>query len=391
MATPHKILLIFGTRPEAIKMAPVFSALKDRSDLFDVKICVTGQHREMLDQVMSLFGMKADYDLNIMTQGQDVTDITSKVLVSLRDVFRSEKPSRVLVHGDTTTTLAASLAAFYSKVPVAHVEAGLRTGNFFAPWPEEMNRHVTTVLADLHFAPTESAKKNLLKENISPAQIFVTGNTVIDALYSVVQKTTTSGPLKKSLEDCFSFLKKDKKLILVTGHRRENFGQGFENFCNAILTILRENQDAEVCYPVHLNPNVKEPVNRILKNAGKDLASRVHLIDPLEYVPFVYMMNRAHFILTDSGGVQEEGPALGKPVLVSREVTERPEALVNDAVKLVGTDLKKIVQESNTLLRNSSEYQRRSQKASPYGDGHAAERITKVLAAEALASTVEAA
>lgn len=391
MTTPHKILLIFGTRPEAIKMAPVFAAFKERPNLFDVKICVTGQHREMLDQVMSLFGMKADYDLNIMTQGQDITDITSKVLVSLREVFKKEDPRRVLVHGDTTTTLAASLAAFYAKVPIAHVEAGLRTGNFFAPWPEEMNRHVTTVLADLHFAPTESAKRNLLKENVSPSQIFVTGNTVIDALYSVVTKTNKPGPLKKSLEDCFSFLNKDRKLILVTGHRRENFGQGFENFCNAILKVLKENPDAEVCYPVHLNPNVKEPVNRILKNAGKDLSSRLHLIDPLEYVPFVYMMNRSYFILTDSGGVQEEGPALGKPVLVSREVTERPEALANDAVKLVGTDLNKIVQESNKLLRDTSEYQKRSQKVSPYGDGNAAQRIVKVLSAEALAQGLRAA
>jgi len=391
MANQNKILLVFGTRPEAIKMAPVFSALKARTDLFDVKICVTGQHREMLDQVMSLFGMKADYDLNIMTQGQDVTDITAKVLVSLREVLQKEQPNRVLVHGDTTTTLAASLAAFYAKVPVAHVEAGLRTGNFFAPWPEEMNRHVTTVLADLHFAPTESARKNLIRENISPAQIFVTGNTVIDALYSVVNKTTAPGPLKKSLEDCFSFLNKDKKLILVTGHRRENFGQGFENFCNAILTILKENPSAEVCYPVHLNPNVKEPVNRILKTAGKELSSRLHLIDPLEYVPFVYLMNRSYFILTDSGGVQEEGPALGKPVLVSREVTERPEALTNGAVKLVGTDLNKIVQESNLLLRDENEYKKRSQKVSPYGDGHAADRILKVLTAEALANATLAA
>jgi UDP-N-acetylglucosamine 2-epimerase (non-hydrolysing) len=391
MANQNKILLVFGTRPEAIKMAPVFSALKARTDLFDVKICVTGQHREMLDQVMSLFGMKADYDLNIMTQGQDVTDITAKVLVSLREVLQKEQPNRVLVHGDTTTTLAASLAAFYAKVPVAHVEAGLRTGNFFAPWPEEMNRHVTTVLADLHFAPTESARKNLIKENISPAQIFVTGNTVIDALYSVVKKATSPGPLKKSLEDCFSFLNKDKKLILVTGHRRENFGEGFENFCNAILTVLRDNPEAEVCYPVHLNPNVKEPVNRILKNAGKELSSRLHLIDPLEYVPFVYLMNRAYMILTDSGGVQEEGPALGKPVLVSREVTERPEALTNGAVKLVGTDLNKIVEESNRLLRDEAEYKKRSQKVSPYGDGHAADRIVKVLIAEALANAVDAA
>lgn len=391
MATQNKILLVFGTRPEAIKMAPVFSALKQRTDLFDVKICVTGQHREMLDQVMSLFGMKADYDLNIMTQGQDVTDITAKVLVSLREVLQKEQPNRVLVHGDTTTTLAASLAAFYAKVPVAHVEAGLRTGNFFAPWPEEMNRHVTTVLADLHFAPTESAKKNLIKENVSPAQIFVTGNTVIDALYSVVNKTTSPGPLKNSLEECFSFLKKDKKLILVTGHRRENFGQGFENFCYAILTVLKENPSAEICYPVHLNPNVKEPVNRILKNAGKELSSRLHLIDPLEYVPFVYLMNRSYFILTDSGGVQEEGPALGKPVLVSREVTERPEALTNGAVKLVGTDLNKIVEESNRLLRDEVEYKKRGQKVSPYGDGHASDRIVKVLTAEALTQSIQAA
>ncbi len=391
MTTKSKILLVFGTRPEAIKMAPVFSALKERNDLFDVKICITGQHREMLDQVMSLFEMKPDYDLNIMTQGQDVTDITAKVLVNLKEVFLKERPHRVLVHGDTTTTLAASLAAFYAKVPVAHVEAGLRTGNFFAPWPEEMNRHITTVLADLHFAPTEIAKKNLIKENISPAQVFVTGNTVIDALYSVVKKTIHPGPLKQSLEDHFSFLQKDKKLILVTGHRRENFGKGFENFCHAILTVLRENPEAEICYPVHLNPNVKEPVNRILKNAESNLSSRIHLIDPLEYIPFVYMMNRSYFILTDSGGVQEEGPALGKPVLVSREVTERPEALVNDAVKLVGTDLTKIVQECNVLLRNEFEYQRRGQKTSPYGDGHAAKRISKVLSAEALAHIVEAA
>lgn len=391
MTKVTKILLVFGTRPEAIKMAPVFNVLKDRPDLFEVKICITGQHREMLDQVMSLFGMKADYDLNIMTPGQDCTDITSKVLLSLREVLRQESPSRVLVHGDTTTTLAASLASFYAKIPVAHVEAGLRTGNFFAPWPEEMNRHVTSILADLHFAPTEKAKKNLLKENVSAAQIFVTGNTVIDALYSVVKKTTSPGPLKKSLEDCFSFLNSERKLILVTGHRRENFGQGFENFCQAILSVLQQNPDCEVCYPVHLNPNVKEPVNRILKNLNKDLSSRIHLIDPLEYIPFVYLMNRSYFILTDSGGVQEEGPALGKPVLVSREITERPEALAEDSVKLVGTNPNKIVSECNLLLRDSQEYQRRSQKVSPYGDGHAAERILKVLSAEALSTSVEAA
>ncbi|MBM4304262.1 MAG: UDP-N-acetylglucosamine 2-epimerase (non-hydrolyzing), partial [Deltaproteobacteria bacterium] len=391
MNTPHKILLIFGTRPEAIKMAPVFLALKEKSDLFEVKVCVTGQHRQMLDQVMSLFEMKPDYDLNIMTEGQDVTDITSKVLLKLRDVFKKENPNRVLVHGDTTTTLAASLAAFYAKIPVGHVEAGLRTGNLFAPWPEEMNRNVTTVLADLHFAPTESAKRNLLKESISASQIFVTGNTVIDALYMVVKRTQVASPLKKSLEECFSALHPDKKLILVTGHRRENFGQGFDNFCRAILTVLKENPDAEVCYPVHLNPNVKEPVNRILKTADETVSSRLHLIDPLEYVPFVYLMNRSYFILTDSGGIQEEGPALGKPILVSRDVTERPEALEGDAVKLVGTDFNKIVQECNLLLRNEYEYNRRRKKTSPYGDGNAADRILKILAAEALASSIEAA
>ena len=263
--------------------------------------------------------------------------------------------------------------------------------NLSAPWPEEMNRNVTSVLADLHFAPTESAKKNLLKENISPSQIFVTGNTVIDALYSVLKKTTTSEALKNSLEDCFKALDPKKKLILVTGHRRENFGQGFDDFCHAILAVIKENPDTEVCFPVHLNPNVKEPVNRILKMGGKEVSSRIHLIDPLEYVPFVYLMNRAHFILTDSGGVQEEGPALGKPVLVSREVTERPEALAGDAVKLVGTDFQKIVQECNLLLRNEFEYTRRSKKVSPYGDGHAAERIIKVLSAEAVALKVKAA
>ncbi|MCX6103795.1 MAG: UDP-N-acetylglucosamine 2-epimerase (non-hydrolyzing) [Proteobacteria bacterium] len=391
MTSKSKILLVFGTRPEAIKMAPVFVALKNRPDLFDVKICVTGQHRQMLDQVLSLFEMKADYDLNIMTSGQDCTDITSKVLISLREVLTIEKPSRILVHGDTTTTLAASLAAFYAKIPVAHVEAGLRTGNYFAPWPEEMNRHVTTVLADLHFAPTETAKKNLIKENISPSQIFVTGNTVIDALYSVVAKTTHSGPLKTALEQTFSFIQKNKKLILVTGHRRENFGEGFNNFCNAILTVLKENPDSQVCYPVHLNPNVREPVDRILKNAGKELSSRLHLIDPLEYVPFVYLMNRSYFILTDSGGVQEEGPALGKPVLVSRDITERPEALLGNSVKLVGTDPNKIVLESNLLLRNEVEYSRRSKVVSPYGDGHAAERILKVLSAEAITHAIQAA
>jgi UDP-N-acetylglucosamine 2-epimerase (non-hydrolysing) len=391
MTQKHKILLIFGTRPEAIKMAPVFAALAERPELFEVKICVTGQHRQMLDQVMSLFSLKAEYDLNIMTEGQDCTDITSRVLIQAREVLEREKPHRILVHGDTTTTLAASLAGFYAKIPVAHVEAGLRTGNFFAPWPEEMNRQVTSVLADLHFAPTEVARKNLIKENVSPAQIFVTGNTGIDSLYWVSKKIETTASLKKSLEDCFSFLNSKRKLILVTGHRRENFGQGFENFCHGILNILRENPDCEICYPVHLNPNVKEPVNRILKNSEKSLAERVHLIDPLEYVPFIYLMNRSYFILTDSGGVQEEGPALGKPVLVSREVTERPEALIENAVKLVGTRVETIVREANTLLKSETEYQRRSRKTSPYGDGRAAERIAKVIAAEAMATEVEAA
>jgi len=367
-----KILIVFGTRPEAIKMAPVVGELK-KSESFEVKVCVTAQHRQMLDQVLDLFQLKPDFDLNLMRSGQDLTDITVSVLQGLREVFATWKPDLVLVHGDTTTTLATSLAAFYQRIRVGHVEAGLRTHNKYSPWPEEVNRTVAGVVSSLHFAPTELSRRNLIAEGISQSAIHVTGNTVIDALRSVVARFDQDAPLKASLDRRFDFLDPAKRLILVTGHRRENFGQGFENICNALARISRL-EGIEVVYPVHLNPNVQDPVRRILSGAAG-----IHLIEPLDYLPFVYLMNRAALVITDSGGIQEEAPSLGKPVLVMRDTTERPEAVEAGTVKLVGTDADRIFDEAKLLLEDRSCYERMARAHNPYGDGLAAQRIAKIL------------
>jgi len=366
------LLFIFGTRPEAIKMAPLVNEIKNHKE-YDIKICITAQHREMLDQVLELFEINVDFDLNIMKSGQSLTDITSRVLYGIEEVLKEVKPKLIFVHGDTTTSFAGSLAAFYQQIPVAHVEAGLRTGNILSPWPEEANRQLTSVLTSLHFAPTELAKENLLQENIPNNKITVTGNTVIDALLHVVNKIDTNKTLNKELANLFPFIDKNKKLIVVTGHRRESFGEGFENICHAISTIA-ERSDVQVCYPVHLNPQVQEPVNRIL--AGK---KNIHLISPLEYLPFVYLMSHSYLILTDSGGIQEEAPSLGKPVLVMRDTTERPEAVKAGTVKLVGTNKTKIINEVNDLLDNKNKYEKMSVSHNPYGDGHACQKIINEL------------
>lgn len=368
----QKVLLVFGTRPEAIKMAPLVIALKKRKDL-TVEVCVTAQHREMLDQVLSLFSLKPDYDLDLMQPGQDLYDITTRALLGLRDVFTKSKPDLVLVHGDTTTTFASSLAAFYQRIKVGHIEAGLRTGDIYSPWPEESNRKLTGALTQLHFAPTIRAQQNLLKENVAPETVFVTGNTVIDALIQVEEKISSDKQLNNELSAKFDFLDPNKKLILVTGHRRESFGDGFENICRAI-SKLAENEDVQVLYPVHLNPNVQEPVNRLLKGK-KD----VFLIEPQDYLPFVYLMTRANIILTDSGGVQEEAPSLGKPVLVMRDTTERPEAIDAGTVKLVGTDYDEIVKQAQLLLDDAAAYEAMSFAHNPYGDGKACERIGDII------------
>lgn len=367
-----KILLVFGTRPEAIKMAPLALELQTENS-FDVKVCVTGQHREMLDQVLALFEIVPDFDLNLMQPGQDLYDITARALLGLRDVFNEFKADLVLVHGDTTTTFAASLAAFYQKIPVGHVEAGLRTGNLYSPWPEECNRTLTGRLTKLHFAPTEKSQQNLLNEGTPANTIFVTGNTVIDALLRVVKQLESNESLCSQMEQRFSFLQTNKKMILVTGHRRESFGDGFENICNA-LKQLSERDDVQIVYPVHLNPNVQEPVNRILRDI-----SNVHLIDPQDYLPFVYLMNKSYLIITDSGGVQEEAPSLGKPVLVMRDTTERPEAVQAGTVKLVGTNLQTIVGSCNELLDQDSAYEKMSFSHNPYGDGLACQRIAQAI------------
>lgn len=353
-------------------MAPVVRALSAARQ-WDVKVCVTAQHREMLDQVLVLFGIAPDFDLDMMKPGQDLTDITSKVLIGMRNVFSQWEPDLVFVHGDTTTAMAASLAAFYAKIPVAHVEAGLRTNNIYSPWPEEMNRRIVGRIASLHFAPTEIARANLLAEGCTDESIYVTGNTVIDALLDVVERIKTDVTLNQQLRDRFAFLREGKRLILVTGHRRENFGQGFEDICKALRKIA-ERDDVEIVYPVHLNPNVQEPVRRILGECPS-----IHLIEPLDYLPFVYLMNRAHILLTDSGGIQEEAPSLGKPVLVMRDTTERPEAVKAGTVRLVGTDVAHIVFAIIELLDDVQKYQRMSQAHNPYGDGQAAQRIVEIL------------
>jgi UDP-N-acetylglucosamine 2-epimerase (non-hydrolysing) len=371
---PHiKIMIVFGTRPEAIKMAPVIRELNNNSDKYQICICVTAQHRQMLDQVLELFDIHPDYDLNIMKPGQDLFDITSNVLQGLKSVLQSEQPDIVLVHGDTTTTFAASLAAYYEKIPVGHVEAGLRTGNIYSPWPEEMNRRLTGSIAATHFAPTDSARKNLLAEGVPGERIHVTGNTVIDALLQVVKRIDQDQELKQSLASQFPFIDPSKKVILVTGHRRENFGQGFEDICHS-LHELSQRPDVQIIYPVHLNPNVQEPARRILSNSPS-----IFLIEPLDYLPFVYLMSQSYLIITDSGGVQEEAPSLGKPVLVMRDTTERPEAVEAGTVKLVGTDKGVIVREAQLLLDDKDEYLRMSKAHNPYGDGKASERIVSTL------------
>jgi UDP-N-acetylglucosamine 2-epimerase (non-hydrolysing) len=371
-----KVLSIFGTRPEAIKMAPVVKELEKYPDDFKSVVCVTAQHRQMLDQVLNLFKIEPDYDLDIMKPGQDLFDITCNVLQGLKPVLDQERPDLVLVHGDTSTTMAASIAAYYSRIRVGHVEAGLRTHDKFAPFPEEMNRRVAGAMTDLHFAPTEASRKNLLNEGTADTSIFVTGNTVVDALLSVSDMIECDPALTQHFAARYSFLDTKKKLILVTGHRRENFGAGFESICHALAAIALNNPDAEILYPVHLNPNVQEPVKRILGGAG---LCNIHLTEPVDYLPFVYLMNRSHLIITDSGGVQEEAPSLGKPVLVMRDTTERPEAVSAGTVRLVGTNLATIVTEANILLNDEAAYRTMSMAHNPYGDGKAAQRICEAL------------
>ncbi|EKD39678.1 MAG: hypothetical protein ACD_75C00329G0003 [uncultured bacterium] len=371
-----KILSIFGTRPEAIKMAPVIKELEKHRDTIESVVCVTAQHRQMLDQVLRIFAIDPDYDLDVMKPGQDLFALTCSVLQGLKPILERESPDIVLVHGDTTTTMAASLAAYYCRIGVGHVEAGLRTFKKFTPFPEEINRQIADTLADLHFAPTDAAKANLLGEGVDPDSVFVTGNTVIDALFAIVEKLAADTGLRAMLEERFSFLDLRKRLILVTGHRRESFGKGFENICLALTEIARQRPDVEIIYPVHLNPNVQEPVKRILGGGG---FSNIHLIEPVDYLPFVYLMSRSYLIITDSGGVQEEAPSLGKPVLVMRETTERPEAVAAGTVRLVGTDKEKIVGNVMTLLADGAEYETMSLAHNPYGDGLAAKRIVERL------------
>lgn len=366
-----RVLLVFGTRPEAIKMASLVQAFQ-ADDAFETKLCVTAQHREMLDQVLELFDLTADYDLDLMKPGQDLTDITCRVLEGLKNVLKQEQPDVVLVHGDTTTTMAASLACYYQQIAVGHVEAGLRTGNIYSPWPEEINRQITGVIANYHFAPTEQARQNLLAENVVDDTIVVTGNTVIDALLKT-REMTERADRAEQLRKRFPEFDVNKKLILVTGHRRESFGDGFERICLA-LKKLSERPDVEIVYPVHLNPNVREPVNRLLGQADN-----VHLIEPLDYLPFVYLMSQSYLILTDSGGIQEEAPSLGKPVLVMRDTTERPEAVQAGTVRLVGTDQELLVKEAENLLDDGQAYQKMSVAHNPYGDGKACERIVSYL------------
>ncbi len=371
------VLIVFGTRPEAIKMAPLVLRLYQNSNIFNTKVCVTAQHRQMLDQVLQIFGIKPDYDLNIMREGQDLYDITSHILLALRVILNDASPDIVLVHGDTSTAFAAGLAAFYQKIPVGHVEAGLRTNNIYSPWPEEMNRQLISRIARYHFAPTKFAKKNLLDENVSEKGIVVTGNTVIDALKIIVARFENDRKLADSMRcniETLGYTIKDRRFILVTGHRRENFGDGFLNICHAIKKIAEFNSNIDIVYPMHLNPNVRQPVNQRLSGINN-----VYLIEPLEYESFVYLMSKSYLVLTDSGGIQEEAPSLGKPVLVMRNTTERPEAVEAGTVKLVYTDENRIFQETQILLEDADEYNKMSRVINPYGDGNACERIVKFL------------
>lgn len=372
--TKKKILTVFGTRPEAIKMAPLVHALV-ADDRYETKCCVTAQHREMLDQVLDLFEITPDYDLNIMQSGQTLNDVTAHIIQKLKPVLQDFKPDVVLVHGDTATTFAASLSAYYEQVEVGHVEAGLRTGNIYSPWPEEANRRLTGALTKYHFTPTETSKENLLRENFKPEDISVTGNTVIDALLMVKNKIESDSDLNSTLASQFPFLDNSKKLILVTGHRRESFGGGFERICEALVITAKAHPDTQILYPMHLNPNVREPVNRILADI-----ENIYLVEPQQYLPFIYLMSRAHIILTDSGGIQEEAPSLGKPVLVMRDTTERPEAVEAGTVKLVGTNVDSIVLGLTTLLQDEQAYKEMSFAHNPYGDGKACQRILDVLA-----------
>lgn len=380
-----KIMLVFGTRPEAIKMAPLVKEFQKHPDTFETIVCVTGQHREMLDQVLQLFEIQPNYDLNIMKQGQDLYDVTARVLVGMRDVLQETKPDVVLVHGDTTTSTAAALAAFYQQIPVGHVEAGLRTHNIYSPWPEEMNRLITGRIATYHFSPTELSRQNLLKENVSDEKIIVTGNSVIDALYWVVDKIKSNELLDTELKQILltsgydvTRLNKGKKLVLITGHRRENFGDGFINMCTAIKDLTQKYPEVDFVYPMHLNPNVRKPIHKVF---GEDLSNlgNMFFIEPLEYLSFVYLMEKSTIVLTDSGGIQEEAPGLGKPVLVMRDTTERPEALDAGTVKLVGTDYHKITTEVSLLLDDTNTYEIMSEAINPYGDGKACQRIIRAL------------
>lgn len=379
------IMLVFGTRPEAIKMAPLVKKFQEYPEQFETIVCVTGQHREMLDQVLTIFDIKPDYDLNIMKQGQDLYDVTARVLTGMRDVLKESQPDVVLVHGDTTTSTAAALASFYQQIPVGHVEAGLRTHNIYSPWPEEMNRQITGRIATYHFAPTPLSKQNLLTEAVKESDISVTGNTVIDALYMVVDKIKNDKALDSELNELLvkagydvNRLDGGKKLVLITGHRRENFGDGFINMCSAIKTLTEKYPEVDFVYPMHLNPNVRKPIHEVF---GEDLngLNNMYFIEPLEYLSFVYLMEKSTIVLTDSGGIQEEAPGLGKPVLVMRDTTERPEALEAGTVKLVGTNYDKIVNEVSALLDDETYYNEMSRAVNPYGDGLACERIVNAL------------
>lgn len=378
-----KIMLVFGTRPEAIKMAPLVKELEKRKDIFEISVCVTGQHREMLDQVLRLFDIVPDYDLNIMQQGQDLFDVTSRVLLGMRDVLRDVKPDIVLVHGDTSTSTAAALAAFYEQIQVGHVEAGLRTHNIYSPWPEEMNRQLTGRLASLHFSPTELSRRNLLAEGIEDTKIHVTGNTVIDALYMVIEKIKSDQSIKRELDTALLTSGYDvkrvqeRKLVLITGHRRENFGDGFLSICKAIKHLSEKYPEVDFVYPMHLNPNVRKPIMQVFGEI--QTVQNLFFIEPLDYLPFVYLMEKSFLVLTDSGGIQEEAPGLGKPVLVMRDTTERPEALEAGTVKLVGTNYDKIVKEVSDLYENCIYYDVMHKAVNPYGDGKACERIIQVL------------
>ena len=385
------ILLVFGTRPEAIKMAPLVRTLQSQSERYRTVVAVTGQHREMLDQVLHIFEIVPDYDLNIMQAGQDLYDITSRVLVGMRDVLREVQPDVVLVHGDTTTSTAAALAAFYQQIPVGHIEAGLRTGNIYSPWPEEMNRQLTGRIATYHFAPTLLAKQNLLRENVREEQICVTGNTVIDALYMVVERIKNDEDMQKGLSGLLrdagydtGRLNSNRRLVLITGHRRENFGDGFIHICEAIRDLASKYPDVDFVYPMHLNPNVRKPIREVFGDISHHTSRTAHsnlfFIEPLEYLSFVYLMEKSTIVLTDSGGIQEEAPGLGKPVLVMRDTTERPEALDAGTVHLVGTNYNKIVSEVSTLLDSDAAYNMMSKAVNPYGDGMACGRICEILA-----------